>query len=231
MKTKKSICVIGLGRFGASVVENLLAMNENYVIVIDANQNIITKYKDLVFEAYSLDAADLNSLKNLGIENVDTVIVSVSDNIEIIASLLELKIKNIIARANNKKHERVLKQIGVKLIIRPEEEAGTRTAIITKNSNYLDYSENIIELGNDFVVGYVEVKNPQIWNKKIKDLELIKRKISVILIKKNVKFLLPTGDSIIEKNDSLRIIGKISNVVESMDWFTAKNLEKKENKT
>ncbi len=46
----------------------------------------------------------LKPIKALNIAEMDTVVVAVSDNIEIVAALLELNVKNLIVRAKSKTH-------------------------------------------------------------------------------------------------------------------------------
>nr|WP_318029006.1 NAD-binding protein [Mycoplasmopsis bovis] len=96
---------------------------------------------------------------------MDTVVVAVSDNIEIVAALLELNVKNLIVRAKSKTHARVLKQIGANVIIQPEYEAGVRTALIAANPNFMRFSQNLQEIGDNFVMGTNLLKLTVFWRK------------------------------------------------------------------
>nr|WP_307915076.1 NAD-binding protein [Mycoplasmopsis bovis] len=89
------------------------------------------------------DATNIKALKALNIAEMDTVVVAVSDNIEIVATLLELNVKNLIVRAKSKTHARVLKQIGANVIIQPEYEAGVRTALIVLILTYMRFSHKL----------------------------------------------------------------------------------------
>ncbi|KUH47299.1 potassium channel family protein [Mycoplasmopsis meleagridis] len=220
-KKNEDICVIGAGRFGSAVISQLIKMDSS-IMIIDKNEEVLKNYTNQVEKIVIGDAADIKTLKALNIKNMDTVVVSISDNIEIVASLLELKVSNIIARATSKRHALVLKQIGVNVIIQPEYEAGIRTAILAANSNFIKYSKNLQEIANGFVMGTTYVTNSQILNKEIKDLKFNDLGISVVLIKRETQFILPNGFTTILPNDLLTIIGKVSDVNNAISIFNEK---------
>ncbi|XMC85596.1 TrkA family potassium uptake protein [Mycoplasmopsis anatis] len=187
IKHKKDICVIGLGRFGQAVVSQLIKMNKS-VFIIDAKEDNAKIFDNEVQRIAIADAADMKALKSMNIEQMETVVVACPDNIEIVAALLELNIKNIIARATSARHARVLKQIGVTQIIRPEHESGIRTALIAANENLIRFSENLQELSDNFVVGTTTIKTPIYLKWKLKIWILIKEKLLLFLLKETVEF-------------------------------------------
>ncbi|QZE12281.1 TrkA family potassium uptake protein [Mycoplasma sp. Ms02] len=218
IKNKNDICVIGNGRFGQAVIDQLLKMNKS-LFIIDKDPETAKMYAKEVERIVITDAADIKALKEIKIDQMETVVVAAPDNIEIIASLLELKIKNIIARATSEKHALVLKQIGVKVIIRPEYESGIRTALIAANNSFISYSENIQEIDADFVVGNVEIKNAEIHNKMIKNLDLNQKGITIILVKRRDVVMRAFGDFELQVGDKISIVGKVKDVTEGMEWL------------
>ncbi|MFV8413917.1 potassium channel family protein [Mycoplasma sp. Z331B] len=218
---KNDIVVIGTGRFGQAVIEQLIKM-EKSVFVLDKDPESAKLFADEVDRIVIGDAADTRTLKSLGIDQAGTVVVAVSDNIEIVAALLELKVKNIIARATSKRHARVLKQIGVDVIIRPEYESGIRAALIATNNNFIRYSQNLQEIGGNFVIGSTKVNNSELENKQIKDLHLSQMGITIVLIKTGNTFKRATGDTIIQKDDIITIIGEVGNVTNALEWLNDK---------
>jgi trk system potassium uptake protein TrkA len=127
---KKDYCVIGLGRFGAEVADQLNKMGKN-VMVVDKNPDLIQKASKVHELAIICDASDFNSLAETGITSVDTIIVAVSNiesSIMICANLRELGQKDIIAKAINNVHKRVLKTMGVTRVVIPEIEIADRIA-------------------------------------------------------------------------------------------------------
>lgn len=212
-KKTQDICVIGAGRFGSAVIDQLSKMNTS-LLLIDKGEEILKEYADIAQKVVVADAANMKSLKALNIHEIDTVVVAVADNIEIVAALLELKVKNIIARAKTERHARVLNQIGVNVIIQPELEAGTRTALIAANQNFIKFSKNLIEVGDDFVMGTTLLNNPQYDSKTIKDVNFNKFGVSVVLVKRGTQNILPNGLTMLYKDDLLTLIGKVQDVTD-----------------
>ncbi|MBR3347829.1 MAG: TrkA family potassium uptake protein, partial [Mycoplasmataceae bacterium] len=158
------------------------------------------------------DASDFKTLQKLGINEIETVIVGTPNNIEIVAILLELNVEHIIARASSIGHARVLKQIGVNLIVRPEKESGTRTALIATNSNFIKFSRSLTELGDGFVIGSTQLLDAKYTNIPLKNLQFNKFNVSIVLVKRANESFLPTGDFVLNLGDELTIVGKITNV-------------------
>ncbi|MEA4134363.1 TrkA family potassium uptake protein [Mycoplasma sp. 2045] len=219
LKYENEIVVIGTGRFGQAVIDQLIKLKKD-VVILDKDDENAKLYADEVDKIIIGDAADTRTLQAIGIDQMETVVVAVSDNIEIVAALLELKVKNIIARASTKRHARVLKQIGVNVIIRPEFESGTRTALIAANKNFIRYSETLQEIGGNFVVGSTKIKNQNLFNKQVKEIGLNEKSITIVLIQSADKvFKLATGDVTLHKDDNITIIGEIGDVTTALEWF------------
>ncbi|UWW01234.1 NAD-binding protein [Mycoplasmopsis felis] len=116
-KHSEEIAVIGLGRFGQAVVEQLIKLGKS-ITIIDEDEDKLKIYADDVERLIVGDAAETKLLKSIGIEKFGTVVVAVFENIDIISALLELKVKNIIGRAIDRRRARILKQIGVDVIVK-----------------------------------------------------------------------------------------------------------------
>src|SRR5699024_1003130 len=154
-RMKRDFAVIGLGRFGGSVCREL-SMEGMHVLAIDRDEEKINEYKNIATYAVIADATDEVTLKELGIRNIDHVIVAIGDNIQ--ASILttviltELGIKKITVKAQNDYHEKILNKIGANQVVHPERDMGKRIAHSIISNNILDY----LELSDDHSI--VEVK-------------------------------------------------------------------------
>src|SRR5699024_689496 len=111
---KREFAVIGLGRFGGSICEELC--NEGMeVLAIDHSEDKINKFKNTASYAVIADSTDESTLKELGITNIDHVIVAIGDDIQ--ASILttvilsELGIKKITVKAKSDYHGKILEKI------------------------------------------------------------------------------------------------------------------------
>ena len=91
MATKKSreICIIGLGRFGSAIADQLLKDKKNKIklVLIDKDEKHLIPFKDEVNAIYVADAAERKTLEAINVVDFDVVIVATSDNIEITAAL------------------------------------------------------------------------------------------------------------------------------------------------
>ncbi len=211
---KRDVCVIGIGKFGQAIVEQLIEL-QRYVLAIDLNETNLVKASRITTTAVA-DAADIEALRYLGLSKFKTVIVAASDNIEIIAALIELGVTHIIAKGKSVRHERVLKQIGVDVIIRPEAEAGVRTALIAANPNFIKYSEGLQEVGDGYVIGSTVVNDINWLGKELKDLPFSSYGASIVSIGRAKKVFLPSGGVILKSQDVLTIIGKLANITKIM---------------
>src|SRR5699024_2628956 len=107
---KREFAVIGLGRFGGSICEEL-SIEDMYTIEIEIEQQKINEFKNLSSSALIAHSTDESVLKDLGINNIDHVIVAIGDNIQ--ASILttviltDLNVKKITVKAQNDYHQKI----------------------------------------------------------------------------------------------------------------------------
>lgn len=210
---KRDICVIGMGRFGYSIVEQLIELKKS-VLAIDIDEVKLVRPSRITNTAV-VDGADLEGLKALGLDKFNTIIVAASENIEIVAALIELGVKHIIAKAKSASHERVLKQIGVDVIVKPEVEAGVRTALIATNSNFIKYSELLQEVGDGYAIGSTIVNDIHWIGKPLSELKINKLGVSMVSIKRNSKVEIPTGQTKLRGGDLVTLIGKVPNLTKT----------------
>ena len=124
-----SYLVIGMGNFGQSVATELAKKNE--VMVLDYDEKNLGPVMDIVTDATIGDAKDEFVLKALSVKDYDGVIVAVSrieDSILINMLLKEMKAKSIIGKAKGELHAKILRQLGVDVVIRPEFDMGKYVA-------------------------------------------------------------------------------------------------------
>src|SRR5699024_12777233 len=76
---KREFAVIGLGRFGGSICEES-SIEGMDVLAIDINQQKINEFKNIVSHDVIADSKDESDLKDLGINNINHVIVAIGDN-------------------------------------------------------------------------------------------------------------------------------------------------------
>lgn len=200
-----SYAVFGLGKFGQAVVDKLLESDAD-VMVLDNDEEIIESYSSKVTLAATIDLTDADSIKAVGISNVDCAIVCMGMNLEAsIMSVMVCKesgVKKVVAKAGSKRMGAVLEKIGADEIVYPEEESGFRTARRLASSNFLEF----YELDDDICI--VELKPKDSWiGKSLKQLDLRKKNnINVISLNNGKIKGSVDPDEIITENTTLLVL-------------------------
>lgn len=204
---RKQYIVIGLGRFGSSVLIALTRAGHE-VLALDTDEEIVQKMSNIATHVIVADSTDEDTLQALGVRNFDAAVVAIGGDIEAnVFTTLLLKnfgIPKIIAKAQNDLHGKMLEKIGADHVVYPEYDMGQRVAHNLITSSVLDY----IELSPD--LGIVEIKAPN----QLVGLNLIQAdlrneyKVNVVAIKAGDEILVPPPpDRPIETSDVLVVVG------------------------
>lgn len=198
--------IIGVGRFGLALAENLLQSGKT-IIAIDKDQNKLYPLKTSVNQLIHMGELTKDSLKESGIGDCGTVVVCIGKDIEanILATLnaIELGVPRVYAKAISDDHSRILEKIGAS-VVNPEVDMGAKLAKTLSAKLTLD----VLPIGEDFSIIEVEI-NEKFTNKTIKDLNFRgKFGINIIAIVRDNKangYILP--DTEIKEKDVLVISG------------------------
>ncbi len=205
----KTFVVIGLGRFGGAVAEELCALGHE-VLAVDQMEENVQQIADRVTHAVVGDARDSGVLRSLGVHNYDCAIVAAGGDVGtstlIALNLKELGVKQVICKAQSHVHRRVLEKIGADRVIFPEHEMGVKLAQGLSSSNVL----NFIELSDDF--GIVEMAVPEPWlGKTIRALDVrAKYHVNIIAVRRRGGELAiaPGGDATLSQGDAVVTLGR-----------------------
>lgn len=182
MSIHKSYAVFGLGRYGLAVAKELVN-NGAEVLAVDADESIVNSaISDIPF-CKCADVTDAETIKQLGIANMDVVIIAMANNLEasVMSAMLckEIGVKTVIAKCANEMHRKILSKVGVDKVVFPEHESGMRLAKNLLSSDFID----IIELSNDVSIIELDVK-PEWVDKTLVELNLRKKYgVNVIAIR------------------------------------------------
>jgi len=206
---KNDYCVIGLGRFGSEVA-HVLKENGKNVMVIDRNEDLIQKAAKTYEIAINCDASDINSLAETGVINVRTTIVAISsieESLMVCANLRELGVKDIIAKASNKIHKRVLKTMGIAHVVIPEIEIADKIAM----QALYNIGADIVSFGSGFSWIKLTVSNKDIVGKKLADLDIRKKyEATVILVQHQGEMIFPpTSETTFNIGDVVTIMCRV----------------------
>lgn len=183
MSKKKTYAVFGLGRYGIAVARELVR-NGAEVIAVDSEEGIVNAAADELPICKCADVTDPEVIRQLGISNVDVVIVAMATNLEasVMAITLckEIGVKTVIAKSANEMHQRILKRVGADEVVFPENESGLRLARNLLSSGFVD----MVSLAKNVSMIELDVK-PEWVGKNLIQLNLRKKySINVVAIRR-----------------------------------------------
>jgi trk system potassium uptake protein TrkA len=138
----RKFAVIGLGTFGfqlACELENL----GGEVLAIDRNAEVVQDIRDHVTRAIVCDALDRDNLREVGVADVDAVIIGLRSRLD--SSILvtmyvqELGVSEIVVQAVSDDHRRALEKLGAAHVIFPEKDMASRVAGQLMAPNLVDF--------------------------------------------------------------------------------------------
>lgn len=211
---KQSFAIIGLGRFGGSICRTLIESGQE-VLAIDSSEDRVNEYMNIATHTVVANAQDEMTLRSLGIRNFDHVIVAIGEDIQasILVTLMvkEMGVPNILAKAQNEYHARVLEKIGADRVVHPERDMGQRIAHNLVSKNILDY----LELSDEFSLAEINVTNRKFYGKTLDELDFRQRfGLNVMAIRRGKQdpIVAPAADEVVQKDDHLVVIGRDEDV-------------------
>ena len=183
MSIKKTYAVFGLGRYGVAVARELVLSGAE-VIAVDLDEKIVNAAADELPICKCADITDPEVFRQLGISNVDVVIIAMASKLEasVLAMTLwkEMGVKTVIAKCANEMHRKIFTQVGADKVVFPENESGTRLAKNLLSSGFVD----MVSLAKNVSMIELDMK-PEWVGKNLIELNLRKKySINVVAIRK-----------------------------------------------
>lgn len=208
MKGNKQFAVLGLGRFGKSLVMTLLE-NRCHVLCCDKNMEIVNEMSKYDCHALQADVTVADTLEQFGINNFDVVIVAIGENMEgsILATMLakDMGAKHVIAKAKDEMQKIILQKVGADRVVLPERDTGIRLANILLTTNVIDY----INLSDKFAIAEIQPHQKWIDKTLIEGNVRAKYGMNIVAIKRKDDIIVsPHPTEVIQKNDVLVVVGE-----------------------
>lgn len=204
---KKSILLIGLGRFGKHIAIKLNELG-NEIMAVDKNEERVNDVIPFVTTGQIGDSTNENFLKQLGVGNYDVCIVTIGEDfqssLETTSLLKELGAKKVVSRAERDGQAKFLLRNGADEIVYPEKQLASWMAIRYGSDHILDY----IELDSSCSIFEIDV--PKNWiNKTIAETDIRKRyNINIIAIKDGGNIIpAVTPDTVLTQGINLLVLG------------------------
>ncbi len=209
----KSVLLIGMGKFGQILGENLLRMGDE-VMIVDKNEHIVNMLAPKYTNALIANCMNEANLRSMDIPSFDVCVVAIGDDfqssLEITSLLHDLGAKYVVSKAATEIQRKFLLRNGADEVIYPDRDLAEKLAVRMNASKVFDY----IELDSEYAIFEIEV--PQEWyNKKIVDVDPRKRyDINILTIKKDKTIVpSPTADYTFEAGDHMVVFGNTERIV------------------
>lgn len=204
----KTYAVIGLGKFGFHIAKGLAEQGMD-IIAIDNNPHKIQVISEYIEDAIILDSTDIKALQEAGVVGLDTVIISIGENIEAsiltLMALKELENKTIIAKAITLTHGEILARLGAFKVIYPERESAKKLVENLVGNVVIDQ----VDFSSTIKIAKFSVTQSLI-GKQVKDIEaMFENEIHLIACKTRDNWTFDVEKTYkIRENDMLAFIGK-----------------------
>ena len=204
MSINKSYAVFGLGRYGIAVATELVN-NGADVLAVDIDENIVNSaVADIPF-CRCADITDPEVIKQLGISNVDVVVVAMANNLEasVMSVILckEAGVKMVIAKCADEMQGKILCKVGADKVVYPENESGVRLAKNLLSAGMVD----LIDLSEDISV--IEIPVREKWvGKTLVELDLRKKYAINIIAIRNGEDILVNIDPNVQLSNEMQLV-------------------------
>ncbi len=202
---KKSIAVLGLGKYGASLAKNMYEMGAD-VLIVDQDQDKLKELNGFCTAAVCADITNEDEVISLGLKNMDIVAVAMAGNlaasIMAVAVAKEQGVPLIVAKSSSDRMTSILKKIGANKVIVPEEYGGEQSARILSSDTFLDYFKV------DGNLCMIEINPLPKWvGKNMMELNVRKNyKANVIASKRGSSWKIMDPAEALEEDDLLLIV-------------------------
>jgi len=204
----RSFCVVGLGCFGMALT-NALLEKKAQVLVISEDAEAVNSMADRVTGAVIGDPTSEAVLRSAGVADYDCAVVCIDDNMSdsILATMIlkELGVGEVVSRAMNERHKRILTRVGADMTVFPEEDMGDRLAQVLFKKDVLEY----FSFSDDYSI--VEILVPKEWvGRSMIDVHVRHRYgVTIVAVRHAGGKLdvLPAPDALFEESDTITVVG------------------------
>ena len=203
----KSVLLIGLGRFGRHMAQELQKLNHE-VLAIDADEQRVNDAMDFVTNGQIGDSTNEAFIDSLGVRNFDLCVVAIGDNfqssLETTALLKEQGAPFILSRASREVQAKFLLMAGADDVIYPEKQMASWAAVRYSSEHIFDY----IELTDDYSIYEMEVPRSWVGNTIVQVSSRLKYRFNILAIKHGERLEpLPEPGYQFSANESIFVMG------------------------
>ncbi|MEX0781148.1 MAG: TrkA family potassium uptake protein [Dehalococcoidia bacterium] len=204
-----NVAILGLGRFGTQLTEELVSMDVE-VLSVDRSPVRVNEVAETATLAAEGNIADYEFLQSLDLDSYDSVVIAVGSDIAtsvLVALTLKqrLGIRHVVAKASTTDHAEALRLAGADLVVSPEQDAAISLAhVLGPSSRLSDY----LSLGPTYGVAKLAARNSAI-GRALGSLEPFARNNVVLLamIRDGSVTFQPDHETLVKEGDAWLIAG------------------------
>ncbi|MDE6273608.1 MAG: TrkA family potassium uptake protein [Clostridiales bacterium] len=207
-----SVLLIGMGKFGRTLGEKLLAMGDE-VMIVDKDEDKINALASKYTNALITNCMTEENLATMDIPSFDVCIVAIGDDfqssLEITSILKDLGAKRVISRATTMIQRKFLLRVGADEVIFPDLDIAERMAIKINTSNVINFVDF-----EDYAI--FELPVPDKWVKRsiIEVNPRGKFGMNILMVKKGEQDIsMPNGDYVFDDGDLIVVFGETENIL------------------
>ncbi len=209
----KSVLLIGMGKFGQTLGDNLLSMGTE-VMIVDKNEEKIEQLSSKYTDALIANCMNENNLKSLDIPSFDACVVAIGDDfqssLEITSILKELGAKWVVSKATTEIQKKFLLRNGADEVVYPDKDIAEKLAVKLNSAKVFDY----IELNSEYSI--FEIAVPRHWaGKTVVEVNPRQRHgLNILTVKKGNDIVdTVTASYVFEENDHMLVFGKTEQIL------------------
>lgn len=207
------VVIVGAGKLGMKVAEALLG-GDHAVTIIDTDESWLQKVNSMYdVMTINANAKETRILRRINIASYDFLIActdSDESNIVISAFAKELGCKKVIARVRDPEHMQQLTFIkdvmNIDHIVNPD--LGITLEIYKYLAEKYTLSNGIFSSGNASLIEFMADRYPELIGLHINDVPAILPNMLIVGISRNGKVIIPHGDTNIQEDDCLYVMGE-----------------------
>ena len=207
-----SVLLIGMGKFGRTLGEQLLDMGDE-VMIVDKNEDIINKLAPRYTNALIADCMSLDNLETMDIPSFDACVVAIGEDfqasLEITSNLKDCGAKRIVSRATTAIQRKFLMRVGADEVIYPDMDIAEKLAVRLNSDNVI----NFVDLDAEYAI--FEIELPKKWLKKtlVEVNPRVNYGMNILTIKNSGEIIYSiTGDYTFREGDQLLVFGNTERI-------------------
>lgn len=228
-----NIIIIGAGKVGYNLAENLASENHS-IVIIDKNLQVLKRAEEnLDVLCIRGNGVSTSTLMKAGVSSADLLIaVTNSDEINMVCCLTAKKLKaaHTVARVRDPEYAMELsllkEQLELEMVINPELAAADEIAQTLKFPSAINVES--FARGRVKMVQFKISNDMPISGKRLKEvLYNIDASVLVGLVIRNNEAIVPKGDFTFEENDRIHVIGRTASINSFSQWAGTSQYELK----